>query len=158
CDLFFADAAILVEGQAERMLLPHFMRRDFDRLHCSYVSVLEIGGSHAHKLRSLIEHLGLTTLIVTDIDSAEEEDGKLKSAAPRRNAGQKSSNTTLGSWHPKVDALDKLLDLSDDAKVKTSDDGSWSLRVAYQMPTSIEVPAGTTSEALCTTFEDSLIL
>ena len=26
CDLFFADAAILVEGSAERMLIPHFVR------------------------------------------------------------------------------------------------------------------------------------
>ncbi|MCM8885642.1 MAG: AAA family ATPase [Candidatus Thiodiazotropha sp.] len=26
CDLFFADAAILVEGQAERILVPHFIR------------------------------------------------------------------------------------------------------------------------------------
>ncbi len=31
CDLFFADAAILVEGSAERMLVPHFIRYHFPR-------------------------------------------------------------------------------------------------------------------------------
>ncbi len=35
CDLFFADAAILVEGAAERMLIPHFIRGKFPILdHC----------------------------------------------------------------------------------------------------------------------------
>lgn len=29
CDLFFADGAIFVEGQAERILVPHFMRHHF---------------------------------------------------------------------------------------------------------------------------------
>ena len=29
CDLFFADAVILVEGSAERMLIPHFIRHKF---------------------------------------------------------------------------------------------------------------------------------
>ena len=38
CDLFFADAAILVEGAAERMLLPHFIHHNFPRLDQCYVS------------------------------------------------------------------------------------------------------------------------
>ena len=66
CDLFFADAAIIVEGPAERMLVPHFIRHHFKKLSESYVSLLEIGGSHAHRLKPLIEHLGLTSLIITD--------------------------------------------------------------------------------------------
>ena len=32
CDLFFADAVILVEGSAERMLVPHFIRHHFTKL------------------------------------------------------------------------------------------------------------------------------
>ncbi len=71
-DLFFADAAILVEGPAERMLTPNFVRAQYDELNKCYVTLLEIGGSHAHRLRPLIEHLGLLTLIVTDLDTLTE--------------------------------------------------------------------------------------
>jgi len=65
CDLFFADGAVLVEGPAERILVPHFVRTrsKYDFLKRCYVTWLEIGGSHAHRLSSLIEHLGLNTLI-----------------------------------------------------------------------------------------------
>jgi predicted ATP-dependent endonuclease of OLD family len=157
CDLFFADAAILVEGPAERMLIPHFIRREFERLHCSYVSLLEIGGSHAHRLRPLIEHLGLTTLVVTDIDSCEQLGSRFESAVPRRNAGQESRNATLRTWHPMLDALDELLDLPDADKIKNSEDDTWKLRVAYQVPVQVELAPGSASEALCTIFEDSLI-
>ena len=33
CDLFFADAVILVEGSAENMLLPHFIRNKYPKLY-----------------------------------------------------------------------------------------------------------------------------
>lgn len=49
-DLFFADAAILVEGAAERMLVPNFIRAHYDELNQCYITLLEIGGSHAHRL------------------------------------------------------------------------------------------------------------
>ena len=61
CDLFFADAAVLIEGPAERILVPNFVkaRPEFAKLSESHITWLEIGGSHAHKLRSLIEKIGL---------------------------------------------------------------------------------------------------
>jgi predicted ATP-dependent endonuclease of OLD family len=58
CDLFFANGIILVEGAAERMLLPHFINTHFNGdkgLSSSYISILEVGGSHAHRLQPLIE-------------------------------------------------------------------------------------------------------
>ena len=58
CDLFFADAAILVEGSAERILVPEFIVLHYPELHERYITLLEIGGSHAHRLRPLIEELG----------------------------------------------------------------------------------------------------
>ena len=65
CDLFFADAAVLIEGPAERILTPHFVREhaEFKDLRECYITWLEIGGSHAHRLRGLIECLALPTLI-----------------------------------------------------------------------------------------------
>lgn len=58
CDLFFADAAIFIEGAAERMLIPHFIRENFPQLNQRYLTLLEVGGSHAHRFQPLIEHLG----------------------------------------------------------------------------------------------------
>lgn len=69
CDLFFADAAVLVEGNVERLLLPQMIASAAPRLQSAYLSVLEIGGAFGHRFKSLIEFLGITTLIITDIDS-----------------------------------------------------------------------------------------
>jgi predicted ATP-dependent endonuclease of OLD family len=151
CDLFFADAAILVEGSAERMLMPHFVRAKFPKLDQSYISLLEIGGAHAHRLKPLLDTLGLLSLVVTDLDSIQETaTGK---ALPERGKGYRTGNTTLKLWVPKKEALDELLDLSDDAK--QTQDGL--VRVAYQCPITLEYKDGEgDGEAIPYTFEDSL--
>ena len=68
------------------MLIPNFIRDHFKELSKGYITLLEIGGSHAHRLRALIEHLGLLTLIITDLDS--EVAGGTSAAAPVPKAGQ----------------------------------------------------------------------
>ncbi len=151
-DLFFADAAILVEGAAERMLIPGFIRTHFPDLHRSYVTVLEIGGSHAHTLRSLIERLGLLTLVVTDLDSMH--DGQ--AVAPRRGAGQLSGNATLEKWVPGIADVDGLLVATETNLVRCAGDPHFAVRVAYQQP--VDVALGTiTGTALPYTFEDALV-
>lgn len=137
-DLFFADAAILVEGPAERILVPNFIRNNFPVLHKSYVTLLEIGGSHAHRLRPLIEHLGLLTLIITDLDS---EGAEGKAAAPKPGAGQTTNNTTLKQWFPCERSVDSLWALSETDLVKEEpDDPLFAVRVAYQMPVKSDLP------------------
>jgi predicted ATP-dependent endonuclease of OLD family len=69
CDLFFSDAAILVEGNVERLLLPVMIQKSAKTLRSSCLCILEVGGAFGHRFQSLIEFLGLTTLIITDIDS-----------------------------------------------------------------------------------------
>lgn len=69
CDLFFSDAAILVEGNVERLLLPVMIRKTAKTLRSACLCILEVGGAFGHRFQSLIEFLGLTTLIITDIDS-----------------------------------------------------------------------------------------
>jgi predicted ATP-dependent endonuclease of OLD family len=69
CDLFFADAAVLVEGNVERLLLPHMIGRVAPRLQSACLSIIEIGGAFGHRFKTLIDFLGITTLIITDIDS-----------------------------------------------------------------------------------------
>lgn len=156
CDLFFADAAVLIEGPAERILVPNFVNYhpEFEKLSESYITWLEIGGSHAHKLRSLIEKIGLTTLVITDIDSCNATG---ISAPPVRGAGCKTRNATLRTWWPIITDLDSLLDRPEDEKVKTYADESFSVRVAYQSP--IEAMfKGVTAEALSYTLEDAIVM
>ena len=149
CDLFFADAVILVEGPAERMLIPSFIKHHLPELATCYISILEIGGSHAHTLKPLIENLGLISLIITDIDSVDTSNNKVQ---PKKNKGYKTRNFTLKDWLPRKDDLDELLVL--DKKLKESN--NFPVKVAYQFP--IEVTYGSKKvEAIPYTFEDSLV-
>ena len=154
-DLFFADGAILVEGAAERMLVPHFIRHHYKKLHSCYVTLMEVGGSHAHRLAPLIEHLGLNTLIITDIDAVE--DTNHKKTRPKRGAGLLTGNNVLKKLHPKKKSLDELLDLIENEKEKVYDD-SFSIRVAYQKPVQVTLKEKEeSSEAIPRTFEDALV-
>lgn len=155
CDLFFADGAVLVEGPAERILVPHFVRtrEKYEYLRRCYITWLEIGGSHAHRLRSLIEHLGLNTLIITDIDA---KDGAGKSVPPSRGAALKARNETLKSWVPKEENLDFLLDIKP-AGLVLADKSGYSVRVAYQQPIQTVFSSSDSAEALANTFEDALV-
>jgi predicted ATP-dependent endonuclease of OLD family len=154
-DLFFADAAVLVEGPAERILVPYFVRNqsELHQLGECYVTWLEIGGSHAHRLRSLIEHLGLITLVVTDLDAMG---ANRKSVVPARGSEQKSRNATLSGWWPKADDLDALLDLDEEQKVKSYVEECFNVRVAYQCPIEIEFK-DQRGEAIANTLEDALV-
>ena len=155
-DLFFADAAILVEGPAERMLVPNFIRAHYDELNQCYITLLEIGGSHAHRLKPLIDHLGLLTLIITDLDSLDETGGA--SVQPAKGANQKTNNATLKTWVPGVEDVDGLMDADAAAKIlRVDDDPLFAVRVAYQTPLAVIVPGSTKPEtAYPYTFEDAL--
>lgn len=153
-DLFFADAVILVEGAAERILLPNFIRGRHGFLNGAYMSILEIGGSHAHRMRPLIEILQIPTLVITDIDA--RKDGK--SSRVKRGESQVTGNPTLKDWLGVGADIDGLLDLSDDKKVRQQDD-LFAVRFAYQIPVKVSLPGDAEpGEALPSTFEDALAL
>ncbi|MDM5180806.1 AAA family ATPase [Massilia sp. DJPM01] len=157
CDLFFADAAIFVEGAAERMLLPHFISGHFPNLDSCYITILEIGGSHAHRFQSLLEHLGLNTLMITDLDSAEPT-GCHKKANPKRNFGLITGSSVIKTWLQPSGNIDSLLDLPEDKKVITKT-ATFSVRIAYQSPVDVVVKIPhSAKEALARTFEDALVL
>jgi predicted ATP-dependent endonuclease of OLD family len=86
CDLFFADGAILVEGNVERLVLPLMIAHGAEKLNAAYLSILEVGGAFAFRFKKLIEFLGLPTLIVTDLDSVyPPKPKKAAEAAPEAN-------------------------------------------------------------------------
>jgi len=150
CDLFFADAVVIVEGSAERMLVPYFIENHLKEISSKYISILEIGGSHAHTIRPLIEDLEIITLIITDLDSSLDK----KSVQAELGKKLKTTNNTLKKWHPKIDDIDLLLKLEDSKKIT---DGGL-VRVAYQ--TGIEIPKESYDKEAYTiypyTFEDAL--
>lgn len=155
CDLFFADAAILVEGPAERMLVPHFIRLKYPSLNQRYITLLEIGGSHAHRLRPLIDDLKLLTLIVTDLDAGNAPNNTAEQ--PERGKGQVTNNVTLEKWVPGRANIDDLLDLNESQKVSADDGNLFAVRVAYQVPVTVGFAKLAKSEVLPNTFEDALV-
>jgi predicted ATP-dependent endonuclease of OLD family len=148
CDIFFADGVIFVEGQAERLLVPEFISKCFPKLSNRYISMLEVSGAHTHKYRELVEKLGVATLVLTDLDSVDQEG---KSCFPQKDSDQKTNNDTLKKWHPKKEALNDLVALPQ-AEHATISQGA-PLYVAYQKPMQIYE-----KEVLSRTFEDALIL
>jgi predicted ATP-dependent endonuclease of OLD family len=152
CDLFFADAAILVEGPVERMLVPHFIRNHYPELERSYISLLEIGGSHAHRLRPLIEALGIPTLVITDLDSIDTE--STSKVRPMSGQNLRTGNDTLKNWAPQKATLDEVLEASPEEKI--TDKGL--VRVAYPCSTKIQYLSGKDEDAIPYTFEDALVL
>lgn len=157
CDLFFADAVILVEGPAERLLIPHFIRYHYPVLDRSYISLLEIGGSHAHRLRPLIEVLGIPTLVITDLDSIRTESrSKIR---PKRNLSLRTGNDTLKNWLPGKIALDEILAANPEDKTTNND----MVRVTYPCETIVHYDIVNTlvaqpEKAIPYTFEDALVL
>ncbi|WP_425358949.1 ATP-dependent nuclease [Antarcticimicrobium sediminis] len=112
-DLFFADAIIVIEGAAERILLPHLIQHHYPNLAVAYLSFLELGGSHAHRMRPLIEALEVPTLIITDLDAVAkvDKDGKTvtQSARPCSGAAQTTVNQVLKTWLPEMEEVDTLM-------------------------------------------------
>ncbi|MFM0303487.1 AAA family ATPase [Paraburkholderia sediminicola] len=160
-DLLFANAAIFVEGVAERMLVPLFIERDYKALNSRYVSFLDIGGSHAHRLKPLVEKLRIPTVIITDIDPTEEKPGKPKkngestttlvAVANTGQAGLHCGNPTLRGWHPKLQMLNDFKNPTD-AQLVWTEIEECLVRFAWQLPVA-EADGNWPS-----TFEDSLIL
>lgn len=155
CDLFFADAAILVEGNVERLLLPLMVEKEASKLQAACLSILEVGGAYAHKFRQLLEFLGIVTLVITDLDSVcpaedgdpdedDEPDGDDGQPVTRAKAcrvgtdGAVTSNQTLRQWLPQKVEISELLAATPEERTQLpSADSPAHVRVAYQTETSV---------------------
>lgn len=154
CDLFFADAAVFIEGSAERILVPHFVEQTdaFEYLRSCYITWLEVGGSHAHRFKDLVENLGLTTLIVTDLDAKDPKTNQTRD--PVLGKGLEARNETLRTWVPKRTEVDALMKLEEKHKALVSPTG-YAVRAAYQ--TGAKLKIGTVDVTVhANTFEDAL--
>ena len=93
CDLFFADAAILVEGAVEKLLLPSMIERVAGRLRSTYLTILEVGGAYAHRFEGLLSFLHIPYLVITDLDSVAPTG--YPSACRADVVGARTSNASL---------------------------------------------------------------
>lgn len=128
CDLYFCDKAILVEGAAERLLIPDMIKKcerlgkfkgSNPPLTSQYCSIIEVGGAYAHRFFGFVDFLEIPTLILTDIDFVGADQNKsLKKDA------KDTSNATIKKWcHDvfniavtKKIELDRILKLSKEQK------------------------------------------
>ncbi len=157
CDLFFADAIILVEGAAERILISHFIEHHSPDLAHRYVSLLELGGSHAHRLKPLVEILSIPTLIITDLDAVDPKNNG-KSVLPQHGQEYDTGNSVLKSWLPKKTKIDELLD-QENLVAEEAGGGYGIIGVVFQRKFLVTYPEGSEPVSLIpSTFEDALIL
>ena len=110
CDLFFADKAILVEGQSEHILLPSMIGK-FDEekettLSNEYISIIEVGGAHAHKFYNFLDFIDTYCLVITDIDFVDD-DGACEYDS---NKELFSSNYAIKNWFKKPGSKLKIDD------------------------------------------------
>jgi len=147
CDLLFADKVILIEGATERIMLPEMMKKidaidgnEHGGLLSQYISIMEVGGHHAHKFFDLLAFLDLKTLIITDIDSIGDD-----TKACEVKDGTRTSNSCINNWFDSKVTPKQLLQIGCDYKI----DGH--VRLAYQVPEQDNGACGRS-------FEDAFIL
>lgn len=155
-DIFFSDATILVEGPAEKILVPGFLSKAGIDSH--YISIIEVNGRHAHRFRNLIERIGIAALVVTDIDATETilgDGGKESHTAvvTAKGKGYNTGNPSILDWLPEKRKIDDLLELEGKEKLKGN------VRIAFQTPITVKWNKDEDNETeICPyTFEDALI-
>ncbi|QDX25095.1 AAA family ATPase [Sphingomonas suaedae] len=129
CDLFFADKAVFVEGQVERLLIPAMIEECANAEGCTgfasqYISISEVGGAYAHKFKPIIDFLGVPTLVITDMDSVDAAGEKCPVGD---GANKRTSNACLKTWLPAKEQIADLLACDDAAKIHGR------IRVAFQV-------------------------
>ena len=131
CDLFFADAAVLVEGTVEKLLLPKMIESVAPGLRQRYLTVLEVGGAYAHRFAGLLQFLSIPYLVVTDIDSVDPTTNR--SACRTDKADSVSSNAAI-NFFLDVSSIQDLVDLDSSAQSIENR----NCYIAYQRPTAVE--------------------
>ena len=156
-ELFFADKAICIEGDTERILMTMMMHKidnkenpegDIIPLLSQNISVIETG-AHSHIFIPLFEFLGIKVLILTDIDAANKNDnGRYIKSHPKE--AKYTSNASIKDFF-KDTGLDELNDQFGELVEKRPEDKiKNNIRIAYQIPE-------TDGEYQASSFEDAFI-
>ncbi len=113
-ELFFAEKAIFIEGDTERLLLPAMMKKidlesPVNPINSQNISIVEVG-NYANVFEKFIDFIGVKSLIITDIDSVKRDfirndDGSIKTSSTGKkrmsdysclvSLGERSSNPAI---------------------------------------------------------------
>ena len=144
-ELFFADKAILIEGDTERILLPAMMKKidqenSDNPLLSQNISIVEVG-AHSQIFEKFIDFIGIKTLIITDIDFAKEIEKdskkKLKACKYSDNPTQ-TTNSSLKYFYGSSDIKsfnvpEKFSKIDDERKKAWVKDENGHLMVIFQI-------------------------
>ncbi|MFF5403912.1 ATP-dependent endonuclease [Streptomyces misionensis] len=151
-DFYFADKAILVEGASERIFVPAAeeklaARRPGETPQHQYVTLMEVGGAHAHRFYPLLKVLGIPALIITDLDPVDDREPEIRKCLVSESG--RTSNQSIRTWSPEmadITVAELLQRAETDPPI-----ASGSMCLAYQVP---EEPGGPCGR----TFEDAFAL
>ena len=146
-EIFFADKAILIEGDTERILIPALMKKvdkDEERrfaaiadkdlklpLSSQNISIIEVG-AYSQVFEKFIEFIGIKSLIITDLDAVGDDSKKCRVAV-----GTYYSNDALKLFFNNA-SLNQLKANTIDNKVISKTEEGWqtdptgTLCVVYQ--------------------------
>lgn len=142
-ELFFANKAILIEGDTERMLIPAMMKKldeeqakekNYEPLLSQNISIVEVG-AYSHLFALFLGFLGIKTLIITDLDCAKDE----SQTKCKFTEGTITTNESIRFFTNRK-KLDELVGLSatpitynyDDKTLKWNETANGQLRIIYQ--------------------------
>jgi predicted ATP-dependent endonuclease of OLD family len=152
-ELFFADKAIFIEGDTERVILPAMMKKIDQEIACvdseqpllsQNISIVEVG-AHSQIFEKFIDFIGITSLVITDIDSfkqVQNDDDKVEKVKcrPSDPDAVDTSNTSLKFFFGSDRDLNFFKSLPFESKTlrKMNDNGKWTqdeygyLKIVYQ--------------------------
>lgn len=152
-ELFFADKAICIEGDTERILMPMMMHKLDKEIENSItkeakerdlslpllsqnISIIEVG-AYSHLFIPLFEFLGTKVLIITDIDAAKKEknfEGKVSYKKCRPEEAEYTTNASIKNFF-KDDGIDSWTNQFKELTIKKENEKvKGNLRIAYQIP------------------------
>lgn len=154
-EIFFAEKAVLIEGDTERMLIPAIMKKidieearehkekdtkdDSLPLLSQNISIVEVG-AYSQIFDQFIDFLGIRTLIITDLDATKEiqnEKGQKVRCSCPVSEGESYSNEAISHYFSKPTLAD-LQGYPFSNKLFNKVDGNWinnpngKLCVVYQ--------------------------
>lgn len=156
-ELFFADKAICIEGDTERILMSMMMHKIDNKeepeeniipLLSQNISVIEVG-AYSHIFIPLFKFLGIKVLIITDIDAATKNNNGRYVKSHHQEA-KYTSNASIKDFF-KDTCLDESNNEFEELLKKTPEDKiKNNIRIAYQIPE-------TDGEYQASSFEDAFI-
>ena len=137
-EIFFADKAILIEGDTERILFPTLMKKydiDEEKKHNNLgtvddslpllsqnISIIEVG-AYSQIFEKFIEFIGIKTLVITDLDSVGLDDKKCEPSI-----GVNYSNDALSFFFNNPTLID-LKGFTIQNKTFSNTNGLWNVDV-----------------------------